>query len=337
MVGQKTLTPRQKAAVIVRLMLDDGAIALSSLNADAQTALAQEMAGMDLIDRSTRDAVIGEFCDSLDSVGVIFPGSLDGTLDMLGGALSDDSASRLRRIAALTGRGDPWLRIADLPVDRIITLANQEAVEVVALLFSKLHVAKASQAFTALSPARARAVAHAMSMTGGVTTEALQRVGQVLLNAADALPRPAIEKPAVDRVGAILNFTTSEMRDSVLEGLDQDDAIFATGVRKAIFTFVHIPIRVEPRDVPRIIREVDNEVLLCALAGAEGDTAATSEYILANISQRMADTLRDDIAAMGKPRPREIEDAMTQIVAAVRNLVETGEIRLMMDEDQEAA
>ena len=337
MIGQRILTPRQKAAVIVRLMLDEGVIQLSALDAAAQTALAQEMASMDLIDRVTRDAVINEFCDSLESVGVIFPGDLNGTLEMLGGALSEDSTQRLRRIAALTGRGDPWVRLADLPVEKIITLANQEAVEVVALLLSKLHVAKASQAFTALGPERARAVAHAMSMTGGVSAESLLRVGQVLLNAAEALPRPAIEKPAVDRVGAILNFTTTEIREKVLEGLDEDDAKFAGDVRKAIFTYAHIRDRVEPRDVPRVVREVDNQMLMRALAGASGDYAATSEFILNNISQRLAENLREDLGTVGRLRTRDIEEAMTQVVTAVRSLVETGEIKLIQPDDEEEA
>lgn len=337
MIGQTQLTARQKAAVIVRLVMDEGGLSLSSLDADAQTALAQEMAGMDLIDRATRDQVITEFCDSLEAVGLTFPGSLDGTLDILGAALSDDTANRLRRVAALTDKGDPWERITQMPVDRIVMLANQEAVEVVALLFSKLPVAKASEAFTALGPVRARAVAHAMSMTEGVSADALLRVGQVLLRAADALPRPAIERPAVDRVGAILNFASAEIRDSVLLGLDDDDAVFAGGVRKAIFTFAHIPTRIEPRDVPRIIREVELPVLMKALVGATDGNVAAADFILANISQRMAEGLRDDMAAVGKVRPREVEEAMSAVVAAIRNLEASGEVRLIVPEDEEAA
>ncbi|MDO5704878.1 MAG: FliG C-terminal domain-containing protein [Paracoccus sp. (in: a-proteobacteria)] len=335
MMAQMALSPRQKAAVIVRLLMDgNDDMNLSALDRDHQAALAQEMAGMDLIDRTTRDAVITEFCDSLESVGVTFPGGLDGTLDMLGSSLSDDTANHLRRIAALTGKGDPWERIAALPVDKIIALANQEAVEIVALMFSKLPVSKASEAFTALGPVRARTVAHAMSMTGGVTIEALHRVGQVLLRAADALPRPAIEKPAVDRVGAILNFASAEIRDSVLQGLDDDDAEFAVDVRKAIFTFAHIPTRIQPRDVPRIVREIETPVLLRALAGATENNAISAEFILTNISQRMAEGLRDEMGSVGKQKPRDIEDAMSVVVAAIRDLEAAGELVMVVPDDE---
>ena len=64
------LTSRQKAAVIVRLMLAEGAdLKLSSLPVEAQARLAQDMASMDLIDRDTRDAVVDEFCDPAGSGG----------------------------------------------------------------------------------------------------------------------------------------------------------------------------------------------------------------------------------------------------------------------------
>nr|HRO14498.1 hypothetical protein [Paracoccus sp. (in: a-proteobacteria)] len=71
------LTPRQKAAVVVRLMLADGAdLDLSALPPAAQSLLAQAMAEMDLVDRATCEAVLAEFCDQIDSLGAAFPGDL---------------------------------------------------------------------------------------------------------------------------------------------------------------------------------------------------------------------------------------------------------------------
>lgn len=335
MGAQMMLSQRQKAAVIVRLLLDeDDGVDLSVLDGQAQGLLAEEMAGMDMVDRNTRDAIIDEFCDSLDSVGVTFPGGLDPTLDILGARISDDTSDRLRRVAALTGGGDPWPRLTALPVERLKLLANGEAVEMVALLLSMLPVVKASDVFSALGPERARAIAHAMSLTGGINRTALHRVGMALLNAAEALPRPAIEKPAVDRVGAILNFATADIRDSVLEGLDQDDAEFAGGVRKAIFTFAHIPERIDPRDVPKIVREVEATSLTRALAGAQGDDAASAEFILSHISQRMADGLREDVAAMGKIRARDAEEAMKDVITAIRDLESQGNLDFIMPEEE---
>ncbi|WCR12223.1 flagellar motor switch protein FliG [Paracoccus stylophorae] len=337
MPGQTALSQRQKAAVIVRLLLDDDdAVSLSRLNSDAQTLLAEEMAGMELVDRQTRDAVIAEFCDGLEAVGVIFPGDLDGTLAMLGGKLSEDSTDRLRRLAAMSGRGDPWPRVAALPKDSLHALAGSESVEIVALMLSKLPVGRASEMFGALTRDRARAVARAMALTADVTPQALHRVGLVLLQAADSLPRPAIDTPAADRVGAILNFATADLRDDVLDTLDQQDAGFAGGVRRAIFIFSHIPDRVQNRDIARIVRDIEQPVLLRALSAPDPADAAAAQFILSGLSQRMADGLREEMEALGRLRPREIEDAKTDIVAAIRRLEEAGDLTLIQPVDDEA-
>ncbi|MFN3524569.1 MAG: FliG C-terminal domain-containing protein [Paracoccus sp. (in: a-proteobacteria)] len=330
------LNQRQKAAIIVRLLLEDEeGVSLERLTGDSQTLLAEEMAGMEMIDRRTRDAVIEEFCDILESVGVTFPGDLDGTLAMLGSTISEDSSDRLRKAAATEGKADPWARIAALPSETIVALACSEPPELVALLLSKLPVERASDAFVALPRERARSVAMAMSMTAGVNTAALRRVGMVLLQAADALPRPAIPTPATSRMGAILNFASPDLREDVLVTLDGSDPNFAEGVRKSIFIFSHIPARLNPRDVPRVLREIEQPVLLRALSATVEEDAAAAEFLLSNLSQRMADGLREEMATLGKLRTKEIEDSMTEVVSAIRRLEAADEIKLAMPQDDE--
>lgn len=327
---QAALSPRQKAAVIVRLLLEDeDAGDLSRLSSDSQTLLAEEMAAMEVIDRQTRDAVIAEFCDHLDAVGVTFPGDLNGTLAMLDGRLSTDSADRLRRIVAFSGRGDPWDRIAELPDEIVTQLTDREAVEIVALMLSKLPVERASRMFSALPRDRARLVAQAMPLTSAINPATLQRIGLILLQAAEALPRPALPSPATDRMGAILNFATADLRDDVLDTLERQDSDFAGGVRKAIFIFAQIPHRIESRDIPRIMRDVDQKQLVRALAATADEDAAAAEFILASLPQRMADGLRDERAELGKLRAAEIDEATTEIVATIRRMESAGELTLI--------
>lgn len=109
-------------------------------------------------------------------------------------------------------------------------------------------------------------------------------------------------------MGAILNSSSTPTRDDVLSGLDESDQVLATAVRRAIFTFANIPTRVEPRDIPRVLRVVDPAMLLTAMAGAEaagfGDPR---DFILENMSGRMADQLREDIAEAGKIKPADAD------------------------------
>lgn len=335
MAVQAGLSPRQKAAIIVRLLLDDDddGVTLDNLNGERQALLFQEMAGMELIDRQTRDDVIAEFCDHLESVGVTFPGDLDGTLEIMSDRLSKDSSDRLRRLVMMSGNGDPWPRILELSQEDVQSLADSESIELVAVMLSKLPVEQAAKTYTAMDPERARQLAQAMAMTRDISPQALRRVGMVLAQAADALPRPAIEIKAHERMGDMLNFANADLRDNVLELLDQQDREFALDVRRAIFVFAHIPKRVEPKDVPRIVRDMNQQVLIRALSQTTPEEAAAAEFMLTNLSQRMSENLRDEIASLGSVTPQDAEAATNEVVVLIRRLAAEGELTLIPPKD----
>ncbi len=121
----------------------------------------------------------------------------------------------------------------------------------------------------------------------------------------------------------------------MLAGLDETDADFAEQVRKAIFTFGHISTRVAARDIPKIVRMVDEGSLIAAFTAAASSPslAPVAEFFFANMSQRMAQSLREEVATRGKVKDKEAEEAMTVIVNAIRQLEGAGELILMRDEE----
>ena len=70
--------------------------------------------------------------------------------------------------------------------------------------------------------------------------------------------------------------------------------------------------------------------IAAALAG-DADVVASAEYVLANLSQRMAAQLREDAAERG---PIKKADAEAAITTAVRELADGGLI-VLRDPDQE--
>jgi flagellar motor switch protein FliG len=334
---RRGLTSRQKAAVIVRYLLTEGAaLPLSSLPDHMQAALAEQMGQMRLIDRTTLDDVVAEFLAELESVGLAFPGGIEGALSMMDGHISQTAAQRLRRLSSASSKVDPWERIMTLQAEHLLPILLNEAVEVGAVMLSKLPVAKAAELLGKLPGDRARRVAYAVSLTGNVDPETVRRIGVALLAELDNQPPKAFDVGPVERVGAILNVSPSLTRDDVLEGLEAEDAGFAAEVRKAIFTFIHIPARLNPRDAPKITRLVDQQQLVTALsaASAKPELEAAAEFILANISQRLAQGLREEMGARGKVKDKDAEDAMNAIVSAIRSLESTGEISLIQPEEE---
>jgi flagellar motor switch protein FliG len=333
---RRALTPRQKAAVIVRYLLTEGSsLPLSSLPEHMQAALAEQMGTMRLVDRATLDEVVAEFLNELESVGLAFPGGIEGALSMMDGHISQSAAQRLRRMSSASSKIDPWERIIALPPDRLLPILMNEAVEVGAVMLSKLPVGRAAELLGKLPGERARRVAYAVSLTGNVDPETVRRIGAALLAELDNQPPKAFDQGPVERVGAILNISPSLTRDDVLEGLEAEDAAFAAEVRKAIFTFVHIPTRLNPRDTPKITRLVEQAQLVTALAAAMGKPGLeeAAEFILANISQRLAQGLREEMGARGRVKDKDAEEAMNAIIGAIRTLETSGEITLIQPED----
>ncbi len=326
-----------KAAIIVRFLLNEGAdVAIENLPDDLQGRLADQMGRMGLVSRDTLAAVVQEFAEALDGIGLTFPGDLSGALSALDGKISPHTAQRLRKEAGVRLYGDPWSRLRDLPPEDLVPIIEAESIEVSAVLLSKLEVDKAAALLNALPGPLARRVTYAVSQTAVVSPEAVDRIGLALASQLDLKPETAFGQSPEERLGAILNQSAPQTRDDMLTALDETDQPFASAVRSKIFTFADIPDRLETRDVPKIAKEVDTDTLITAFAGATApDMAATVDFLLSNLSTRMADNLREEIADRGAVRQSEAEAAMTVITAAIRRLEVAGELKLKTDNPED--
>jgi flagellar motor switch protein FliG len=308
---------------------------ISSLPDDMQTALAAQMGQMRRVDRNTLRAVVDDFLGELDQVGLSFPGGLEAALSMMDGHMSTGAANRLRRMTGSASTVDPWERLNALSVDVLITALAEESIEVAAVVLSKLPVPKAAELLGKLPGDRARQIAYAVSQTGNVAPDTVRRIGISLAAQLDAQPARAFDIAPGERVGAILNIAASGTRDDVLKSLQETDASFAEVVRKNIFTFEHVKARLSARDVPKVVRIVDQQLLVTAFTAAQAnpDQAASAEHMLANLSQRLTQSIREEMAQRGKIKDKDAEEAMSAIVMAIRQLEGSGEIVLVTPED----
>ena len=333
------LSRRQKAAIVVRFLLNEGAdLRLSDLPDDLQRILTTQMGSMRYVDRATLRAVVGEFAAELEAMGLTFPRGVAGALSALDGRISQQTASRLRKEAGVRQFGDPWEQVRAAPAEALRGMLTEESTEIAAVLLSKLDVARAADLLAQLPGEAARRITIAMSQTAAVTPDAVDRIGLSLAAQLHDVPDIAFPDAAEKRVGEILNYSPATTRDAVLDGLDAEDEAFAARVRRAIFTFANIPDRVAPLDVPTLTREVDQPVLVMALAAAAAgpSTAQAAEFVLDNMSRRMSDALREEMTESGTPRGKDGEAAMTEVINVIRRLEAAGTITLVRPEEDEA-
>ena len=91
-----------------------------------------------------------------------------------------------------------------------------------------------------------------------------------------------------------------------------------------MFTFEDLS-KVDPTSIQTIIRAVDKDKLPLALKGAS-DTL--KDLFFANMSERAAKIMKEDMASMGPVRLKEVEESQQYIVNVAKDLEARGEIVL---------
>ncbi|MCB1368702.1 MAG: flagellar motor switch protein FliG [Rhodobacteraceae bacterium] len=329
------LTRDLKAAVIVRLLLgQSGGAPLRGLEARHQTRLIHAMSRLRFIDAATTEHIIREFLAEFDSLSLYFPAGLPGALDLMRSHLDPVAAAVFDQPAQSNGPADPWSRIEAMePTDLAAALAG-ETPPTLAVVLSRLSSGKAAELLNNLDPDLARAAALAAAQGGRIDAAGLAGIGAALTAAMDRnADQGALPGDPVARVGNILNFVPAAARDGLLDALESSDADLAERMRRIMFTFADIPDRVEVKDVPKVVRAIDNETLVTALAGARGDDKEVVDFLFANLSKRLAEQLADEMRETGEVKVKDADRAMNRIISAIRDLEASGEITLITEEE----
>lgn len=327
--------------MIVQLLFKDGdGIPLNRMPPKLQEALAHEMGAIRLVDKDTVSAVAEEFIAELEAVGLVADGDTLKALEALGDKIDPDLAERIRDQVIAERKGDPWPLISALSEDDLVDLLTSQSLQVGGIVLSKLDVAKAAAVLGKLDGARARRITFGMSQTKDVSPEAVLRIGKALVEDHCRKPAIAFQHGPDSRLGEILNSSPALTREDVLEGLTEEDEQFADDVRAKIFTFADIAVRLKPNDVALCLRNVDNDALntaiAAALSGGEGEKNG-AEFILANMSQRMSDQIREAAEEMGGVSPEAGEKAMNAVTTVIREMANDGLITYREPEDDTAS
>jgi flagellar motor switch protein FliG len=126
----------------------------------------------------------------------------------------------------------------------------------------------------------------------------------------------------VQSLANVMGFVDRQTEKDILDGLSQRDPDLAEEVKSLLFVFEDIT-KLDDRAIQRILKEVNSKDLAMALKTANEDLSAK---IYKNMSQRSAETLKDDISVMGPVRVTDVGKAQTAIVEVIRTLEESGEI-----------
>lgn len=108
----------------------------------------------------------------------------------------------------------------------------------------------------------------------------------------------------------------------IFDELGKENEELAETIRKKMFVFEDI-VSMDNRSIQRFIRECDVKDIVYALKGSD---QKIKDLVFANVSSRMAESIRSDLEVTVNVRLRDVEEAQQRIVAVIRRLEEAGEL-----------
>lgn len=329
------LSRQQKAAIVIGVLGPDAAgPLLERLDEASLRGFAEAMSKLRRVEPEVVEAIIAEFLGELDRAGTVLQGGLSFARGMLERHVKEGTLLRILDDVDVPSIHNVWSKLARVDEDALADFLRREHPQTAAVVLSKLASDHAARVLSRFEPDRARDIVLGITRTQNLAPEVIEAIGASV--SRDFLAGQHADGPSrnpAERIGAIMNFTDADLRAHVLDRIGESQPDFAEQIRRKMFTFEDIPDRVEPRDVTPILRAVEQDVLLRALAGAKQTAPAAAEFLLANISQRLGDQIRSALGDLGSVRRKEAEEAQNAVVLAIRDLEQTGEIRLVATDE----
>ncbi len=207
----------------------------------------------------------------------------------------------------------------------VVDLIRHEHPQIIAFVLAYLDAAKASRVLGLLpEPMHGELMLRVATMEG-IQPAALQELDQVMERQfAAGGPAAGPSFGGAKAVADILNALGPKAEPPIMSEINAADEVLGAQIQDLMYTFDDL-LGLEDRAMQEVLRQVPSDRLLIALKAAEDNI---KEKIFKNMSQRAAETLREDLEARGPVRLAEGESAQKEITGIARRLADEGTINL---------
>ncbi|UTR10869.1 flagellar motor switch protein FliG [Evansella sp. LMS18] len=324
MAKRKQLSGAEKAAILLISMGPDvSAQVYKHLTEEEIEKLTLEIAGVRKVDSSTKEEIVEQFHQLAQAQDYISQGGIGYAKDVLEKALGTEEAMEVinRLTSSLQVRPFDFARKAD--PGQILNFIQSEHPQTIALILSYLESEQSGQILSSLPQEVQADVAKRIALMDSTSPEIISEVENILEKKLSAtVTHDFTQAGGIESVVEVLNKVDRSTERTILDSLEIQDPELAEEIKKRMFVFEDI-VTLDNRSIQRVIRDVENEDLQLSLKVSSDEV---KEIVFKNMSQRMADTFKEEMEFMGPVRLRDVEEAQTRIVSVIRRLEEAGEI-----------
>jgi flagellar motor switch protein FliG len=208
-----------------------------------------------------------------------------------------------------------------------VVLANylkNEYPQTVAVILSRLKAEHAAKVLTELPDEFAVECVLRMLRMQPVQRDILDKIEITLRNEFMSNLARTSRRDSHELMADIFNNLDRQTEGRFLAALEERHRDSADRIRALMFVFDDLR-KLDPAGVQTLLRVVPKDVLGLALKGASDDLR---QMFIGAMSERAAKLLRDDMAAMGPVRLKDVDAAQAQMVVTAKDLATRGEIVL---------
>ncbi len=314
----------KSAILLVSLGEEKAAEILKHLEPKEVQKLGQAMVALKAIPRAKIEEVVREYVDTIKQQASVHIDTIGYVKNVLIRALGEENATNLisRITEGSETAGIDSLRWVDS--ETIVDLIKDEHPQIIATILVHMEPDQAADILSKFVERLRNDVVLRMATISGVQPNALQELNSsmkgLFSGAASGKKRSV---GGVKSVANMLNFM-GKKNEEIIGAVREFDPELGQKILDEMFVFENL-LELEDRALQIVLKEVQPDSLVMALKGASPDLR---EKIFRNMSQRAAETLREDLENKGPVRLSDVEAEQKEILKSVRRLAEEGQIML---------
>lgn len=313
------------ATLLMALPPEHAANVLRLLQEGQVERLTTRLLGREPLSPEAQDAVLREAHEIVTAEEYIAAGGVEYARGLLREAFGKDRADDLIERLMARLQSQPFHYLRNVESSQIVLFLHNQHPQIIAVILSYLTSEHAAELLSMLpehlQPQVSLRLAHMDTVNPQVVAQIETVLRQKLSTVLDN-DTARTKAGGVDYLVRVLRQVDRTTERAIIEHLDEAAPELAEEIKKQMFVFENLT-QLDDRSVQRVLREVDQRDLALALRGT---TDAVRAHIYRNLSQRAADTVREEIENSPPVRLRTIEEAQQRVVEVVRRLEDADEI-----------
>lgn len=317
----RRLSEPEKAAILMLSLGDEAAPIWEALDEDEIKEVSALMSTLGKIQPEVVEAVVVDFIRDLSMSGAVI-GDYDATFRLLSSFLPVDKVEAvMEEIRGPAGR-TMWDKLGNVNESVLASYLKNEYPQTVAVVLSKIKTDHAARVLSELPDDFATECIARMLRMEPVQREILDKIEVTLRTEFMSNLARTSKRDSHEMMAEIFNRFDRQTEQRFMAALEQRNRESADRIRQLMFVFEDLK-KLDAAGFQTLTRVADKADLAMSLKGASDELR---DKFMSSMSERAAKLLREEMAALGPVRLKDVDAAQSRLVMTAKDLAQRGEI-----------